>query len=277
MPPHNNQPENQPIITLDRSIKPIRMNRREIMLGLAAGSIVAFTGCAYNEQLGRNQLMLVSDGQMASLSAQAWSDMKRKEKISNNPKYTNRLRNVGRKITAVADIPNQNWEYVAFESKDKNAFVLPGGKVGFYTGMMDFVDNDAQLATIMGHEVGHVHARHGAERYSQGIASQVGMTAAQVAVSASEVSYGAPLISALGLGLQYGVLLPYSRSHELEADSIGLGYMTRAGYNPHQSVALWEKMAREGASSRPPEFLSTHPDPTTRIAALRQQIAQMGY
>ncbi|MEQ8747817.1 M48 family metallopeptidase [Pyruvatibacter sp.] len=266
-----------PVVTLDTSVRPIRMNRREIMLGLAAGSIVAFTGCAYNEQLGRNQLMLVSDGQMASLSARAWSDLKKKEKIARDPKYKNRLRGVGRKITTAANMNNMNWEYEAFESDDKNAFVLPGGKVGFYTGMMDFVDNDAQLAAIMGHEVGHVRARHGAERYSQGIASQVGMTAAQVAVAASDVSYGAPLISALGLGLQFGVLLPYSRSHELEADSIGLNYMTKAGYNPHQSVALWQKMANEGGGRRPPEFMSTHPDPTTRIAALRQQIAQMGY
>lgn len=263
------------IVTLDRSIKPIKMNRREIMLGLAAGSVVAFTGCAYNPQLGRDQLMLVSEGQMSSLSARAWSDMKKKQKISRDPKYNNRLRTVGRKITTAAGMQNQSWEYVAFESKQKNAFVLPGGKVGFYTGMMDFTDNDAQLAAIMGHEVGHVRARHGAERYSQGLASQVGMTAAQVAVSASNVSYGAPLVSAIGLGLQFGVLLPYSRRHELEADSLGLNYMTAAGYNPHQSVALWEKMAK--GSRRPPEFMSTHPDPTTRVAALRQQIQRMGY
>lgn len=272
---HTKVDENS-VVTLDTSINPIRMDRRQIMMGIAAGSIVAFTGCAYNEQLGRNQLMLVSDGQMASLSSRAWSDMKKKQKISRNPKYNNRLRSVGKKITTAANMQNMNWEYVAFESKQKNAFVLPGGKVGFYTGMMDFLDNDAQLAAIMGHEVGHVRARHGAERYSQGLASQVGMTAAQVAVAASDVSYGAPLVQALGLGLQFGVLLPYSRSHELEADSIGLNYMTKAGYNPHQSVALWQKMASEGGS-RPPEFMSTHPDPTTRIAALRQQIARMGY
>lgn len=273
---HTRVDENS-VITLDKSVKPIRMNRREIMLGLGAGSVVAFTGCAYNPSLGRDQLMLVSEGQMASLSSRAWSDMKKKQKISRDPKYNNRLQNVGRKITGVANIPNTRWEYVAFESDQKNAFVLPGGKVGFYTGMMDFVDNDAQLAAIMGHEVGHVRARHGAERYSQGLASQVGMTAAQIAVSASEVSYGAPLVSAIGLGLQFGVLLPYSRRHELEADSLGLTYMTAAGYNPHQSVALWQKMATEGGGRRPPEFMSTHPDPTTRIAALRQQIAQMGY
>ena len=147
------------VVTLDTSVKPIRMNRREILLGLAAGSVVAFTGCAYNEQLGRNQLMLVSDGQMASLSNRAWSDMKKKQKISRDPKYNNRLRGIGNKITKAANMQNMNWEYVAFGSKQKKAFVLPGGKVGFYTGMMDFVDNDAQLAAIMGHEVGHVRAR----------------------------------------------------------------------------------------------------------------------
>lgn len=268
--------DTRPVITLDKSRAPIRMNRRQILQGLAAGSVVAFTGCAYNPSLGRDQLMLVSEGQMASLSAQAWSDLKKKQKISRDPKYNNRLRNVGRKIVGAANMQNQQWEYVAFESKQKNAFVLPGGKVGFYTGMMDFVDNDAQLAAIMGHEVGHVRARHGAERYSQGLASQVGMTAAQVAVSAGDVAYGGPLVAALGLGLQFGVLLPYSRRHELEADSLGLTYMAKAGYNPHQSIALWEKMDKAGGS-RPPEFMSTHPDPRTRIAALRTQIQQMGY
>ncbi len=268
---------NRPFVTLDRSIKPIRMNRREILMGIAAGSVVAFTGCAYNEQLGRNQLMLVSDGEMASLASRAWSDIKKKEKISRNPKYSNRLRGIGRKVTTAANMNNVNWEYETFESDEKNAFVLPGGKVGFYTGMMEFVDNDAQLATIIGHEVGHVRARHSAERYSQQLASQVGMTAAQVAVAASDVSYGAPLISALGLGLQFGVLLPYSRAHEREADSLGLTYMTRAGYNPHQSVALWQKMLQEGNGRRPPEFMSTHPIPSSRISALQQQIAQMGY
>ena len=265
------------IVTLDRSHAPVRMNRREIMLGLAAGSIVAFTGCTYNPELGRDQLMLVSDGQLASLSSRAWSDLKKKEQVTNDPKYTNRLRNVGRKITVAAGMQNQAWEYAAFKSDQKNAFVLPGGKVGFYTGMMDFLDNDAQLAAIMGHEVGHVRARHAAERYSQQVASGIGMTAAQVAVQASNVSYGAPLVAALGLGLQFGVLLPYSRRHELEADSLGLNYMTSAGYNPHQSVALWRKMAAEGGGRRPPEFMSTHPDPTTRIAALQQQISAMGY
>ncbi len=269
-------PSRQPVITLDRGHAPIKMNRRQILIGLASGTVVAFTGCTYNPELGRDQLMLVSDGALASASASAWNQLKQKEKISNDPKYTNRLRNVGRKITTAAGMQNQSWEYQAFESKEKNAFVLPGGKVGFYTGMMDFTDNDAQLAAIMGHEVGHVRAKHAAERYSQQLAGQIGLTAAQVAVQAGEVSYGAPLIQAVGLGLQFGVLLPYSRRHELEADSIGLQYMTQAGYNPHQSVALWQKMARSGGS-RPPEFMSTHPDPTTRIAALQQQIKQMGY
>lgn len=265
------------IVTLDRSHAPVKMNRREIMLGLAAGSVVAFTGCTYNPELGRDQLMLVSDGQLASLASQAWSDMKRKQQVTNDPKYVNRLRNVGRKITVAAGMQNQPWEYAAFKSDDKNAFVLPGGKVGFYTGMMDFTDNDAQLAAIMGHEVGHVRARHAAERYSQQLAGQVGMTAAQVAVQAGDVAYGGPIVAALGLGLQFGVLLPYSRRHELEADSLGLNYMTAAGYNPHQSVALWRKMAAEGGGRRPPEFMSTHPSPGTRITALQQQIQQMGY
>jgi len=266
-----------PPVTLDTAHPPIRMSRREIMLGLAAGSIVAFTGCTYNAALDRRQLMLVSQSQMNALSARAWGDLKRQKKVSTEPQYATRLQTVGRRVTAAADMEHVDWEYVAFESEEKNAFVLPGGQVGFYTGMMDFVDNDAQLAAIMGHEVGHVRARHGAERYSQALAAQVGVTAASVAVAATDVDYGAPAVAALGVGIQFGVLLPYSRRHELEADLIGLNYMTQAGYNPHQSVALWQKMDAESKGFRPPKFMSTHPDAQTRIAALRREIAAKGY
>lgn len=274
--PHDPAPRNKPVITLDAAHPPVRMSRRDLLLGLAAGSVVAFTGCAYNPELGRDQLMLVSDGQLAALAARAWNDLKKKEPVTNDPKYVNRLRNVGRRIVAAAQMQHQNWEYAAFKSDQKNAFVLPGGKVGFYTGMIDFVDNDAQLAAVMGHEVGHVRARHAAERYSQQLAGQMGLTAARVALEAGDVAYSAPLVAALGIGLQFGVLLPYSRRHELEADTLGVTYMAGAGYNPRQAIALWRKMATQGGP-RPPEFLSTHPDPTTRIAALERHIAQMGY
>jgi predicted Zn-dependent protease len=252
----------------------IEMSRREIVRGLAAGSVVALSGCAYNEELGRSQLVFVSSGQMAQLAASAWTDLKRQQPTTRDPRYLNRVQRVAPKIiTASGGNPSQ-WEVQVFDSKDLNAFALPGGKIGFYTGILDIMANDDQIATVMGHEVAHVNYNHSGERYSQSSLAAAGLTVAQVATSSSQ--YGGQIAGILGMGVSLGVILPFSRRHELEADKFGLRYMHRAGYNPNEALRFWESMAAKKQGGGPPEFLSTHPSDATRIAQLRREIALLG-
>lgn len=259
------------------------LDRRKLVIGFAAGTIVpivgGLSGCETNPETGRSQLLLVSDGQLAQLSSQAWKETLEKEKISTNSRYNNQLNRVGRKIANASGRGSQNWEFKVFDNDEKNAFVLPGGKVGFYSGLMDLAESDDQLATVLGHEVAHITARHSAERVSQNIAAQGGVMLGQIALGQSEMSprRKQQIFGALGLGLQFGILLPFSRKHELEADLLGVDYMYRAGYDTRQSVSFWQKMAAANSGPRPPEFMSTHPGPDTRIRRLRDHINSRGY
>ena len=153
---------------------------------------------------------------------------------------------------------------------------LPGRQVAAYRGIMDLADNDAQLATVLGHETAHVTARHAAERYSQQMAVAAGTTLAAVALNESDSKYKGEIAAVLGAGVTFGIILPYSRLQELEADRVGVDYMARAGYPTREAITFWEKMAAEGGP-RQPAFLSTHPAPETRMEQLRQHIRNMGY
>lgn len=251
----------------------IEMSRRQIVKGLACGSVVAMTACTYNEELGRSQLLFVSSGQMAQLAASAWTDLKKQQPISRDPRYTSRLNRVAPKIIAAAGGTPSEWEYQVFASKDLNAFALPGNKIGFYTGILDIMENDDQIATVAGHEVAHVYYNHSGERFSQSTLAQTGLTVAQVAAGGGQ--YSGQVAGILGMGVQLGVLLPFSRRHELEADKFGLRYMHRAGYNPNEALRFWQGMSAKKQGG-PPEFLSTHPSDATRIAQLRREIALLG-
>ncbi len=250
------------------------LSRRQLIAGLAAGSV---TACVTNPDTGESQFLLVNDGQLAKMAATAWTDAKRQTPISRDPALNSRLSKVGRKITRAANRQNESWEYAVFDSDQKNAFVMPGGKVGFYRGMMDFTQNDHQLAAVMGHETGHVVGRHAAARYSAQMASQAGLVAANVALSQSDTRYRNEIAAVLGAGVTFGVILPFSRKHESQADRLGVDYMYRAGYDVRQSVKLWERMAADSAGPRKPEFLSTHPSPETRIRDLDAYIRTKGY
>ncbi len=250
----------------------VTLSRRDIVRGLAAGSIVVLApGCAYNEELGRSQLLFVSSGQMAQLGASAWSDLKKQQRVSTNTRYTSRVQRVAPKIIAASGGNPAQWDVQVFDSKDLNAFALPGNKVGFYTGILDLMENDDQIAAVMGHEVAHVVYNHSGERYSQSTLAQTGLTVAQVAVSGNQ--YQNQILGVLGLGASLGVILPFSRKHELEADKFGLRYMHRAGYNPNETIRFWTKMASQKGGGGPPEILSTHPADATRIAQLQREIA----
>jgi predicted Zn-dependent protease len=168
-------------------------------------------------------------------------------------------------------MPPNTWEVQVFEDKNVNAFALPGGKIGVYTGLLNVAKTPDQLAAVLGHEVSHVIAEHGNARMSAALATQAGLTAAEI-YAASSGNDQAQILGLLGLGAQVGILLPYSRSQESEADLLGLDLMARAGFDPRQAVALWHNMAQAGGE-QPPEFLSTHPSHENRIEDLKKRMA----
>jgi len=247
--------------------------KKSVRTGIAASAFAVLVSCAYNEELGRSQLSIVPATQMASLGTTAWSDVSTKEKVSTDPKYVNRLNRVAPKILAAAGENPANWDYKVFDNKQLNAFALPGNHFAVYTGIMDIMENDDQLATVIGHEVGHVRANHGGERVSQQLGANVALSAAQAAIGSGSQT-GQLALGALGVGAQYGVLLPFSRKHELEADKLGVIYMNRAGYDANEALKFWQKMGAAGGS-KPPEFMSTHPADTTRIAQIKEIIATL--
>lgn len=301
--------EHDIIETNDEHLQAV-ITKRRLIQGLAAGTVAVYagaaTGCSTNPETGRSQLVgLVSDAQLNQMAAESWAETKSAQKLSTDPRYTGRIKQIGSRIAAGANRQDQAWDYAVFDDDSKNAFVLPGNRVGFYKGMMDFADNDSQIAAVMGHEVGHVSGLHARERVSQqmgaGLASQLGgavtanqmmkkcrdldaaMRAANKYNSAtiqkcvSDANRNTQLLTAaLGLGLNYGIILPFSRKHESEADLLGAKYMHNAGYDVMQSVRLWEKMAAEN-TNRTPEWMSTHPDPARRAEDLHNYIKAQGW
>ena len=293
-PLHNHEADKSALLEVSDTSK---LGRRGMLQGLVAGGAVTaaagLSGCVTNSETGRSQLVGFAPGN-AALSQQAaasWSALKQRTPTSNDPRYTNRLRNIGGRVSRGANRGDQQWDYQVFDSNQRNAFVLPGNRVGFYTGMMDFADNDDQIAGIMGHEVGHVAGSHARERLSQQIAGQLAVVGgtvlagstlgsrcgkldtrqAQINCQRNTARQTQMINQALGLGFALGVSLPYSRRHETESDLLGANYMQRAGYDPYESVKLWEKMAAN-SQSRGPEFLSTHPDPANRAKTLHEFI-----
>lgn len=221
------------------------------------------TACETAPITGRNQLILVDDAQVQALGLQAYQEMKQKQSVSNDQALNRRVQQVGRDIARISAKPDWDWEFTLFDNDSPNAFALPGGKVGVNTGLFKAARNDDQLAAVIGHEVAHAIARHGAERMSQGQLAQVGGAAVAVATG-SEAYVGA--YSALA---QFGFMLPNSRTQESEADHIGLLYMAEAGYDPRAAVDLWRNMQEVGGDG-PLEWLSTHPSPGNRIARLEE-------
>jgi predicted Zn-dependent protease len=245
---------------------------RPLMLTLLSAAALSTAGCAYNETLGRSQLLIVDDNALTQQSEAAWAQALRTQPTSSDAAANARVRRVGGRIVEAAGLTDRSWDYAVFVSERPNAFVLPSGKIGVTTGLLALVRNDDQLAAVLGHEVGHVVARHAAERYSTTALSSVALSGVQSV--AGDYAQAAGAIG--GLGAQLGVLLPFSRQHELEADRLGVDYMQRAGFRPSESIALWRLMAEQRQGSTP-EFASTHPSDSSRIAALEQYIASQGW
>ncbi len=263
----------------------VRLSRRGMIMGLASGSVFPFiSGCATNLATGESQFLLVDDATIANMSATAWTDMKAQTPQTSNSKLKGRVLNIwDRTIQGAVKQghvnPNAQWDVAVFDTDDVNAFVMPGNRVGVYRGITELTENDDQISSVLGHETGHVVGKHAEERYSVGVAAQIGLMAGQIAVASSEElsKYGSAIGALGGAAVQFGVILPYSRKHELQADKLGVDYMHNAGYDVKQSVRLWQLMGAQSQGQRPPEFMSTHPDPDRRAAELRNYINARGY
>ena len=244
-----------------------RGRQMKIIKTAAGAAILAVTtllaGCETAPVTGRQQFILMSDTQATKMGLQAYQKILSESKLSKNREMTERVRRIGRRIAAVSGKPNLKWEFNVIENDTPNAFALPGGKVGVHTGLFKVAKNDNQLAAVMAHEVGHAIARHSAERVSQQMAIQLGLAGLGMAgPGVAEYAQLAAQASTLG------IILPFSRKQESEADEIGLMYMARAGYDPRAAVDLWRNFQAFGGN-RPPEFLSTHPAPASRIEDLK--------
>jgi len=245
-----------------------RIRRVSILSAALAGAALLAAACTTAPVTGRSQLVLISPQQSRQLGVQAFSQIKADKPIVTGTDRARMVQRVGANIAEVVGSTGDSaWEFVLFEDDTPNAFALPGGKVGVHTGLLDVAETEAQLATVMAHEIAHVRARHSAERMSRDMMTRLGLQAVGAATQSAE------LVNLLSTTATLGVTLPFTRSQEAEADEIGLIYMARAGYDPRAAVALWQNMDKAGGD-RPPQFLSTHPSPENRIEKLREQMPE---
>lgn len=235
-------------------------------------SMSLLLSCATAPETGRRQVLLVSPADEAELGLKAFSQLKQQERIVASGKKAAMVQRVGERISQVAPLTNARWEFVLFEDDSPNAFALPGGKVGVNTGILPITADEAGLATVIGHEVAHALARHGAERMSHAMLVQLGQAGLSAALGADAGVNRDLVMQVYGVGAQLGVMLPYSRIQELEADQLGLLLMARAGYDPREAIGFWKRFAAYNAKrgGRPPAFLSTHPVDEQRIAQLER-------
>ena len=233
------------------------------------------SACATTPVSNRSTLILIPEAQEISLGKQSYNQILKKEKESEDAQLNEIVQRVGQRIIAVSHMPKLDWEIKLIESEQKNAFALPGGKIAIYTGILTVAKNEAGLATVMSHEIAHVIARHGAQRMTQQILMQGAMIGA--GLSMKNRTQRNLVLTALGVGVLYGFTLPFSRSHESEADQIGLIYMAKAGYNPNEAIKFWQRFSKMKEKKGPPEWASTHPADKTRIRSLRGYLSRAKY
>ena len=258
--------------------------KKNIILILFLAFSVFTNSCSTVPVTGRNQLSIIPASQLMSMSFQQYDEFLKENKVSNDAKQTATIKNVGMKIQKAVEqyMANNNlsshlngyaWEYNLVDNEQVNAWCMPGGKVVFYTGILPICKDEAGIATVMGHEIAHAIAEHGGERMSQGLIVQLGGMGLQAALENEPALTQQLAMTAFGIGSQLGVMLPFSRLHESEADHMGLIFMAMAGYNPNSAVEFWQRMAAQ-SSGAAPEFLSTHPANQTRINELKKLIPE---
>jgi predicted Zn-dependent protease len=257
--------------------------KRNLLYGILLVALVAVS-CSTVPVTGRSQLNLIPQSQMLSMSFQQYGDFLKTNKLSTNQEQTAMVKRVGDRTRQAVErymtqqgfadrLKGYQWEFNLVESKDVNAWCMPGGKVVVYTGIMPVVQNETGLAVVMGHEIAHAIAEHGNERMSQGLLAQAGGMALDAALNKQPEETKNLWMTVYGVGAQYGALLPYSRMQESEADHLGLIFMAMAGYDPNESLNFWVRMSQAGGQA-PPEFMSTHPSNQTRIDDLRKELPE---
>jgi predicted Zn-dependent protease len=242
---------------------------KTLTLPLVLGLALLMAGCATAPFTGRRQLLFTSEGTETRMGYQAFQQIKQHYKISRDPEANALVTRVGKRIAAAANRPDYRWEFVVFQDKEANAFCLPGGKVGIFTGILKYTKNEAGMATVISHEVAHALARHAGERMSQSMLAQAGGLGLGVALGGSGAVANQAIMQGYSLGTQLGLLLPYSRTQEYEADHIGLILMAKAGYDPAQALEFWKRMMAKDKGGKMPQFLSTHPKDANRVREIQ--------
>ena len=243
-------------------------------------AIIVLVSCATVPFTGRKQFKLLRSSQMNAMAVQSYGEFLKTHKLSTNQQQTKMVKNVGNKMKIAVEkylkdngqlkiIEGFKWEFNLVDEDAVNAWAMPGGKVVFYSGIIPVCKNEEGIAVVMGHEIAHIIAKHGNERMTQGMIAQLGGMALDVALEQKPQETKNLFMAAYGIGAQVGVLLPYSRVHELEADKIGLIIMAIAGYNPGAAPVFWERMSAQSNHQSPPEFLSTHPSNERRIEEMK--------
>lgn len=241
---------------------------------LAAVAAIAMVACVQSPT-GRNQIMLFNDSQLSAMGVQTFETMKAETPINKDVRTNDYVQCIASALLRVTpqEYLSNPWEVVVFDSEQVNAFALPGGKIGVYTGLLKVAENQQQLAAVIGHEIAHVIASHSNERLSTNQFMQSALALGDAGTKAYGVRYQQEIMAMLGVGAQLGVTLPFSRTHESEADIIGLDLMAKAGFEPRQAVNLWQNMAA-ASSNNTPQFLSSHPAPENRITELRARMPE---
>jgi predicted Zn-dependent protease len=241
------------------------------ILSLGLGLTLLVAACATAPYTGRRQLLFSSEGSETKMGYQAFEQIKRQYKLSRDPEANALVTTVGRRVADAAQRPDYRWEFLVFEGKEANAFCLPGGKVGIFTGILKYTQDEAGMATVVSHEVAHALARHAGERLSQSTLAQAGGLGLGMALGGMGSAAGTAIMQGYSLGTQLGILLPYSRAQESEADHVGLILMAKAGYDPAQALDFWRRMmTKDKKGVKPPEFMSTHPNDATRLKELQE-------
>ena len=254
------------------------MKKYTILLCLILLSIFTVS-CHTVPITGREQLSIIPASQMMSMSYQQYDQFLKENKPSSDRKKTAMIKSVGTKIQKAVEqyfkqkklsehLKGYDWEFNLVDNKEANAWCMPGGKVVFYSGILPICENETGVAVVMGHEIAHAIAEHGGERMSQGLITQLGGMGLAIAIENEPEETKALWMTAFGVGTQLGVMLPFSRLHESEADHLGLIFMAMAGYDPHESIEFWKRMSANKSGTQP-EFLSTHPSDETRIKDLQ--------
>lgn len=251
-----------------------RITLRIVPIAIAV-IVVAFQFCSSEKitnEAGRETHVALSSGEEAALGAQSFQQVLSESRVVETGPQVELVTRVAERLAKATGEAGSGfkWAVAVVDSDQVNAFCLPGGKIVVYTGIVPIAKSDAGLATVMGHEMAHATLRHGSERLFKQKATQTLMTGVAVSMSDMDYQQRRVVMGALGAGAQYGVLMPFGRDHESEADKVGLTYMAAAGYDPREAIAFWERMAEAGDGQQPPEFMSTHPAHGTRIERLRQ-------